>query len=70
MTLKNIEKSILRLSPAKRIWLAQNILASLQSPDPNIERAADNESEKRLKDYKNGKTKAIPLAAVKKQFGL
>jgi len=68
MTAKNIEKSILQLSPVERIRIVENILASLNQPDKNIERAWGIESEKRLAAYKNGKVKGIPLETVKKHF--
>jgi len=68
MTTKNIEKSILQLSPVERIRIVENILASLNQPDKNIERAWGIESDKRLAAYKSGKVKGIPLETVKKCF--
>ena len=68
MTIKSIEKNILRLSPAERIHIVENILDSLHKPDPEIERAWIAESEKRFSAYKKGKIKAIPFETIKKQF--
>ena len=68
MTIKNIEKSILRLSPIKRIRIVEDILASLNEPNPAIERAWAIESDKRLAAYKNGKVKGISLEAIKKHL--
>lgn len=68
MTVKNIEKTILRLSPIERIRIVENILASLDTPDPGIERAWGLESDKRLAAYKNGKVKGISADAVKKRL--
>ena len=68
MTIKNIEKTILRLSPCKRMRIVENILASLNQPDKNIERAWGIESDKRLAAYKNGRVKGTPLETVKKRF--
>ena len=68
MTVKNIEKKILRLSPAQRIHIVENILASLNVPDPAIERVWAKESDKRLGAYRSGKTKGITLETVKKRF--
>ena len=67
MTLKNIEKSILRLSPAQRIHIVENVLDSLHKPDPEIERAWVAESERRFSAFKKGKVKAIALENLKKR---
>lgn len=68
MTIKNIEKTILQLSPFERIRIVENILESLHKPDPEIERAWIAESEKRFSAFKSGKTKGIPLEIVKKRI--
>ena len=67
MTARNIEKTILQLSPIQRIRIVENILASLNKPDPGIERAWGLESDKRLMAYKNGKVKGISIENVKKR---
>jgi putative addiction module component (TIGR02574 family) len=67
MTVKNIEKTILHLSPFERIRIVENILDSLHTPDPEIERAWIAESEKRFSAFKKGKIKAISLENVKKR---
>ncbi len=67
MTVKNIEKSILHLSPAERIHIVENILDSLHKPDPEIERAWIAESEKRYSDFKKGKVKAVTFESLKKR---
>lgn len=68
MTVKNIEQSILKLSPLKRIHIVEKILQSLDTPDPQIERAWAKESDKRLKSYKNGSAKATDWEIVKKRL--
>lgn len=68
MTTKNIEKSILQLSPIERIRIVEHILASLDNPDPTIEHAWGVESDKRLKAYKKGTIKGISLETVKKRL--
>ena len=68
MTVKNIEKTILQLSPFERIRIVENILDSLHKPNPEIERAWIAESEKRFSDFKKGKIKAIPLEIVKRRI--
>ena len=68
MTIKNIEKNILRLSPAQRIHIVENILDSLHKPDPAIEHAWAIESDKRLTAYKNGKIKGVSFETVKRRM--
>ncbi len=68
MTVKNIEKNILQLSPVQRLRIVENILASLNKPDQTIERAWGLESDKRLAAYKEGKVKGIGLESVKKHL--
>ena len=68
MTVKNIERNILKLNPLKRIRLIESLIASLNKPDPAIERAWAAESDKRLKTYKNGSIKGIDWETVKKKF--
>ncbi|MBF0479492.1 MAG: addiction module protein [Candidatus Omnitrophica bacterium] len=68
MTVKNIEKNILQLSPIQRLRMVDNILASLDKPDPEIEREWGVESDKRLAAYKNGKLKGINFETIKKQL--
>jgi len=68
MTIKNIEKSILQLSPIQRLRIVDNILASLDRPDPEIERAWGVESDKRLIAFKAGKIKGISLETLQKRL--
>ena len=68
MTIKSIERSIPKLSPSERIHLIESLVASLDKPDPSIERAWAKESDKRLAAYKKGKIKGIPLETIKKHF--
>jgi putative addiction module component (TIGR02574 family) len=68
MTLKTIEKSILRIAPANRMRLVETILNSLNEPNPEIERAWIAESEKRYSAFKRGKSRAISFETLKKQL--
>ena len=68
MTIKNIERNILRLSPGQRIHIVENILDSLHKPDPEIEQAWIAESEKRFSAFKKGKVKTITLESLKKRI--
>jgi putative addiction module component (TIGR02574 family) len=47
-----------RLSAADRIKLVEHLLATLDKPDPEIDRAWADESERRLDAYLRGETTA------------
>ena len=66
MTIKKIQKTILQLPPNERIHIVENILASLNAPDPKIEKLWVAESEKRYSAYKTGRIKPIQLPILKK----
>jgi len=68
MTIKNIEQNLLKLPPVKRIHLIESLIASLNKPDSAIERAWGKESDRRLKEYKNGTVKATELGNYQKAF--
>ena len=59
----------------QRIEIADQVLQSLHQIDPDIEKAWTKEARKRLDDYEQGKTKAIPgeqfdkeIQELKKRF--
>jgi putative addiction module component (TIGR02574 family) len=66
MTSKAIKlaNEALHLSPNDRAILADSLLVSLDQPDPKIDALWKTEVEKRLRDYKSGKIKAVPLSKV------
>jgi putative addiction module component (TIGR02574 family) len=51
-----------KLSPSERLELVDDILASLDEPDPNIDKLWAKEAEERLAAYRRGEIKAIPLS--------
>ena len=53
-----------KLSPAERIDLVDDILASLDEPDPNIDRQWAKEADDRLAAYRRGEIQAVPLEQV------
>ena len=53
-----------KLSPSERLRLVDEILASLDEPDPNIDRLWAKEAEDRLAAYRRGEIRAIPLEQV------
>ncbi|MGB7541428.1 MAG: addiction module protein [Burkholderiales bacterium] len=61
---KTLSNEARKLSPAERVELVDDILASLDEPDPNIDRLWAKEAEDRLAAYRRGEIKAIPLQEV------
>jgi putative addiction module component (TIGR02574 family) len=57
-------ESALKLDPAERFALADEILHSLDRPDPEIDRAWLAEAERRLEAYRSGAVKGIPAQDV------
>ena len=68
MTIKTIEKDILRIAPAERMKIVETILNSLNKPNPEIERAWIAESEKRYAAFKRGEIRAVSLESLKKRI--
>ena len=57
------------LSPAERLELVDQILASLDETDPAIDKLWALEAEDRLAAYRRGEIRAIPLADVLSKYG-
>ena len=61
MSSKEIIKNALKLSAQEKLLIVDSILNSLDEPDKSIEEIWINESEKRLKYFRQGKLKGITL---------
>ncbi len=61
---KTLSVQARKLSPSERLALVDDILASLDEPDPNIDTLWAREAEDRLAAYRRGEIKAIPLEQV------
>ena len=61
---KTLSAEARKLSPAERIDLVDDILASLDEPDPNIDRQWAKEADDRLAAYRRGEIQAVPLEQV------
>ena len=61
---KKLSAQARKLSASERIDLVDSILASLDEPDPNIDRFWAKEAEERLAAYRRGEIKAVPLQEV------
>jgi putative addiction module component (TIGR02574 family) len=61
---KNLSAQARKLSAAERLELVDDILASLDEPDPSIDGLWAKEAEERLAAYRRGELKAVPLEEV------
>ena len=61
---KTLSMQARKLSTSDRLELVDDILASLDESDPNIDRLWAKEAEDRLAAYRRGEIKAIPLEQV------
>ena len=64
MTTQDIVKQALQLDPARRFEVVEEILHSLDQPDPVIDAAWLDEAERRLAAYRAGKVRSIPAEDV------
>jgi putative addiction module component (TIGR02574 family) len=61
---KNLSVQARKLTPAERLDLVDDILASLDEPDPSIDQLWAKEAEDRLAAYRRGEIKTISLEEV------
>jgi len=64
MTNREMLKQALALDPEQRFELVEEILHSLDKPDPTVDAAWIEEAERRLAAYRAGKVKGIPAEDV------
>ncbi|MCE5360423.1 addiction module protein [Candidatus Igneacidithiobacillus taiwanensis] len=64
MNTKELIDSALKLSPAERFALMDQIAHSLDQPDPELDRLWIEEAERRLAAYRSGQVKGIPAEDV------
>jgi putative addiction module component (TIGR02574 family) len=63
-TAKTLSAEARKLSADERLELVDDILASLDEPDPAIDHLWAKEAEERVAAYRRGETKAVPLQEV------
>ena len=61
---KELSAKARKLSPAERLELVDDLLASLDEADAQIDRLWAKEAEERLAAYRRGEIKAVPLREV------
>ncbi len=64
MNTEEIINSALKLSPAERFELIEQISRSLDRPDPELDLLWIAEAERRLTAYRAGQVQGIPAAIV------
>ena len=61
---KTLTAQVLELPPAERALVAEQILLSLDRPDPEIDAVWAEEAEERLSAYKQGRIEALPVSEL------
>jgi putative addiction module component (TIGR02574 family) len=61
---KKLSEQARQLSPVERLELVDAILASVESPDPSMDRLWTQEAEERLSAYRRGEIKSVGLREV------
>jgi putative addiction module component (TIGR02574 family) len=64
MDSKKILKQAMALKAEERFMIVEGLLKSLDEPDRKIDEIWAEEAEKRLKAYRDGKLKGIPMEEV------
>jgi len=68
MRMEEIIEQAIKLKPTERFDLVEQILHSLDHPNPEIDRIWQEEAEKRLAAYRAGKIKGIPAEDIFGEF--
>jgi putative addiction module component (TIGR02574 family) len=61
---RELVEQALRLDPTERLELVDEVLHSLDRPDPTIDRVWLEEAERRLAAYRAGKVRGIPAEDI------
>jgi len=67
MSTEEILKEALRLKPEERFVLVEGLLKSIDEPNKEIDELWLEESEKRLKAYREGRIEAISMDEIFKE---
>lgn len=68
MDKKELVAEAVKLSPAERFSVIDELLHSLDRIDPELDRIWIEEAERRLQAYREGKVKGIPASDVIGEF--
>ena len=64
MSTQELLTEALRLKAIERLQLVDALVASLDEPDPAVDRIWAGEAEKRLRAYDEGRLEAVPIEEV------
>ena len=64
MGTRELLEQVLKLDPSDRLELVEQVLHSLDRPDPIIDRVWIEEAERRLAAYRAGKVQGIPAEDI------
>lgn len=64
MGTRELLEQALRLDPTERLELVDQVLHSLDRPDPTVDRIWIEEAERRLTAYRAGRVRGIPAEDV------
>ena len=67
MSTKELLKKALKLRPEERFALVEGLIKSLDEPDKKLDGIWAEEAEKRLKAYREGRLKGIPMEGIFKE---
>lgn len=61
---RELIEQALKLDPTDRLRLVDQVLHSLDEPDPKVEQIWIEEAERRLSEYRAGKVRGVPAEDV------
>ncbi len=64
MSNTEVLKQALKLKPEERFIVVEGLLESLDEPDPAIDAIWAEEAERRLKAYREGRLRGIPMEEI------
>ncbi|MGM0677569.1 addiction module protein [Ectothiorhodospira marina] len=67
MRMKELLVEAMKLKPEDRFVLVEGLIKSLDEPDKRLDEVWAEESEKRLKAYREGKLKGVPMEEIFKE---
>jgi len=67
MSTKELLNEAMKLRPEERLTLVEGLIKSLDEPDKRLDEIWAEESEKRLKAYREGKQEGIPMEEIFKE---
>jgi len=67
MSTKKLLDAAMKLKPEERFTLVEGLIKSLDEPDKRLDEIWTEESEKRLKAYREGRLEGIPMEEIFKE---